>query len=117
MTTREDIRARIKARADEVEKPHPITVPVLGTVYVRLMSALTAAETVERIPDKYAERIIFGAAMALCDEAGERVYDATNKDDLAELGRVDLAVLTQVVAAANKLNGMSEEGAKEAGND
>lgn len=115
---RETLRARIKARGDEIEKAIPFTAPVLGAVYVKLMSAARASALSPALEKAKSDldRIVLSAASSLCDVDGALLYDATNADDLAELARLDLSILNSIVQFSNRKNATSLEGAEEAGN-
>lgn len=85
-----DIRARMTA--DGAEAVRAVEVPKWGTVYVRDVTAGEAdrwrVNAKERLGDLAdVEPTAFAAAITICDENGERVFDPLDAGDLAFLSK------------------------------
>lgn len=84
-------------------KPTKVTVPRWGEVFVR---ALTVAEVEEQSKDTADKsdknRIARGAARLICDEAGNRLFDPSDDDDVALLAQQPWSLLHQVIKASEE---------------
>lgn len=99
-----DIRARMAG--DGAEAVRAVEVPKWGTVYVRDFTAGESdrwrANAKERLGDLAdIEPTAFAAALAICDENGERVFDPLNTDDLAFLSKRRKRDLDLILGAAS----------------
>lgn len=54
----------------------------------------------KRVPDKFA--LARGAAIRVCDENGNLLFDAKNKEDLAELNELGESLLTAIQQGTEK---------------
>lgn len=101
-----DIRSRMAG--DGAEDVRSVEVPKWGTVYVRDPTAGESdrwtAQAKERIGDVAdLDPTAFAAAIVICDESGQRVFDPLNADDLAFLSKRrkrDLNLILQAGAAS-----------------
>lgn len=88
-------------QAVAAEKPVAVAVPKWGTVYVRQLTVAEvdaqAADTADKA-DK--NRIARGACRVLCDEAGVRLFDADDAQDVALVASQPWALLRQVLSAS-----------------
>jgi hypothetical protein len=84
-----DIRARMAA--DGAEEVRAVEVPKWGTVYVRDMTAGESDRWVAKSKELGdlgdVDPSAFAAAMIICDETGQRIFDPLNADDLAFLSK------------------------------
>lgn len=93
--TRDELIAAMKA--DGADKPVKVPVRKWGDVYVRSPS-VEEAENQRRLPDDEVDKhsLARAAALIICDEHGDRVFDPLNDDDIALLSKrraVDLRTL------------------------
>lgn len=90
MSTREQLIPFMRETA--VQKPRAVEVPGWGTVHIR---KLTVGEFDEALDEssKDKNRLARRAALLLCDEAGERLFDPEDSDDVALLARQPLELL------------------------
>lgn len=90
MATREQLIPLMRDTA--VQKPRPVNVPGWGTVHIR---KLTVGEFDEALDEstKDKNRLARRAALLFCDEAGERIFDPDDPDDIALLARQPLELL------------------------
>lgn len=113
-TVAKDLRSRILAANDiKVEK---IAIPEWGgDYYVKIISG-TERDAFE---EGYAEqkmkafRVRF-LVLALCDEAGERIF---KDEDVAELGKKSSVVINRVFEEAWKVNAFTQEAVDALGKD
>lgn len=85
-----DIRSRMAG--DGAESVRSVEVSKWGTVYVRDVTAgesdRWAAQAREKLGDLAdVEPTAFAAAIVICDESGERVFDPMDPEDLAFLSK------------------------------
>lgn len=90
MATREQLIASMRDTA--VQKPRAVEVPGWGTVHVRKLTVGEFDEALDENP-KDSNRLARRAALLLCDEAGERLFNADDPDDIALLARQPLELL------------------------
>lgn len=113
---REDLMKAMQFTASLL--PEPVEVPGWGTLYVKQM---TVAEVTANINDAKIgkddqQALVRGAARVICDESGKLLFDAANADDIALLAKQPWVLLSKIITAANRINGLSEEAQAEAGN-
>ncbi len=75
-----------------------------GTLYVRAVTVGEVDEQDEKIDaaSKDKNRFARAACRVLCDESGQRVFDAANVDDVALLANQPWHLLRKVLDAGNK---------------
>lgn len=90
MATRESLIDLMRATA--AQKPRAVEVPGWGTIHVR---KLTVGEFDDALDEssKDKNRLARRAALLLCDESGERLFDPDDADDIALLARQPLELL------------------------
>lgn len=101
------IRDKIKAAQDRPEET--VEIPEWGVALrVRGMSAADASG-LSKVSDSesYAQRML---ALCVCDEVGSPVY--TTPEDAAEIMAKSLPIVKRLLSAANRVNGIAEEGEK-----
>jgi len=103
------VRDKIKAAKDRPQES--VEIPEWGvTLLVRGLSALDAAAlATDAGSDLYAQRLL---SRCVCDEDGEAIYPTAA--DAAELMAKSLPIVQRLLAAANRVNGQSEDGEKKA---
>lgn len=113
-----DIRALFEARRDIVAKPMPFDVPGFGSVFVKVLSAKAAADNADALakPENAGKHMVLTAAMVICDEVGEPVFNISNPDDIALLEGVDPKTLSTIFTKSRLENAQSAEGVEAAGN-
>lgn len=98
-----EMRAAIEN--DGAEKPHAkVEIPRWGVVYVRDISGDEFDRYTREAKEAFGDlaelhQLAFGAAIVLCDENGERLYDPMNPAHLALLGGKRKRDLEKVVSA------------------
>ena len=103
----EDVRSRMAA--DGAEAVHSVEVPRWGTIHVRDVSVAESdrwsakAREIGNISD--IDPTAFAAAVVICDEAGNRIFDPLNEDDIAFLGKRRKRDLSIVLSAAGADSG------------
>lgn len=106
---RDQLIAAMQAVA--AEKPRAVEVRGWGTVYVRSLTTAEveeaqAEESVDAAKDgkdtpRNRNRLARGAARLLCDEAGTRLFDHNNPDDVALLAKQPWAMLQKILSAGD----------------
>jgi hypothetical protein len=99
--TRDELIAAMKA--DGAETPIAVDVPKWGRVYVRFPS-VAEAEVQKPLPEGEADlhTLARAAALVLCDEKGERMFDPLNADDIALLSARRAADLQKIISAGRE---------------
>ena len=84
--------------------PIPVPTKAWGTVYVRPMTV----DEVDNLEEESASadskdksRIARGACRVICDESGQRIFDASSEEDIALLAKQPWSLLRKVLAAAD----------------
>lgn len=90
MASRESLIALMRETA--VQKPRAVDVPGWGLIHIR---KITVGEFDEALDEssKDKNRLARRAALLLCDEAGERLFDPDDAEDVALLARQPLELL------------------------
>lgn len=87
-------------QADGAEKPIKVDIPAWGAVYVRLPSVAEADAREDEALEAGGKRgYARAAAMVICDENGNRLFDPANEDDIALLSQRRFSDLQQVLLA------------------
>lgn len=98
--TLDDLRKAMDATRNA--PPKEITVPVWGKLWVRPQTVEEADEAADRKPDDDGRkrRLARNAAQVICNEAGERLFDVNNREQLDYLCEQPWELLHKVVQAA-----------------
>lgn len=111
-----DLRQLMMATATVA--PKAVDTKEWGTVHVR---AITVAELEDQSEDtadwKNKRRIARGAARVICDQAGGRVFDPDDQDDVDLIARQPWFLLKQVIDTAESFNASTPKAAEAAKND
>jgi hypothetical protein len=107
---REDLIAAMRATASQ--PPKAVDIDGWGTLHVRppTVAEVDAARQKEEPDDD--KQFARGACRVLCDETGNRIFDADNPEDVNLLAAQPWTMLTKVVAAAK----LASEGVDNKGN-
>lgn len=97
---RDDLIAALKSSAQR--PPLAVEVDGWGTLYVKPPTvAEVDASRQQEEPEGDGKQFARGACRVLCDEAGNRIFDATNAEHVDLLNLQDWAKLQKVIAAAS----------------
>jgi hypothetical protein len=101
------VRDKIKAAKDRPEET--VNIPEWGvTLLVRGLSALDADSlNADKTSESYTYRLL---SLCVRDENGEQVYPTAA--DIGELMTKSLPIVHRLLNAANRVNGISEDGEK-----
>jgi hypothetical protein len=109
---REKLIAAMQATAEQ--PPRDVTIEGWGTLFVKELTVeqvdLQQQEPDESVDGKDRLRFARGAARLICDEKGELIFDATNKDHLELLAKQPWHRLKKVISVGGEENATSEKG-------
>lgn len=113
-----DIRALFEARREIVAKPIPLEIPGFGSVFIKVLSAKAAADNAVALtkPENAGKHLVLSAAMSICDESGDAIFDINKPEDVALLDGIDPKTLTLIFRKSQLENAQSAEGFEAAGN-
>lgn len=110
-------RAQLIAAMAAAAAPRPrvVSVPAWGgDVHVRSLTVAEVEDQAIEKDDKH--RLARAAARVVCDAEGNRLFDPKSDDDIALISQQPWAVLSTVLDAAEKANGLTAEAVEQAGN-
>jgi predicted NodU family carbamoyl transferase len=93
--------AAMQQAAEAAIKPRPVEVPAWGTVYVRDVTVSEVDGDTDDVEADKTTRLARAACRVLCDDAGVRLFDARNAQDVALLSGQPWSVLQKVLAKAD----------------
>jgi hypothetical protein len=98
---RAQLIAAMQATADK--PPVPVVTKEWGTVFVRPLTVDEAdsLQGQDATGAKDKRRLARGACRLICDETGQRLFDANNEDDVGLLARQPWTLLRKVLSAAD----------------
>lgn len=89
-----------------------VTVPQWGTIYVKAptVAEVDATSGFKEPEDGKVRRFARAAARIMCDEHGNRIFDATSEEDIQLLASQPWELLQKVLAAAEAGGGKDDSG-------
>lgn len=98
---RAQLIAAMQATADR--PPVAVATKEWGTVFVRPLTVeeVDSLQGQDTTGAKDKRRLASGACRVICDETGQRLFDANNEEDVALLARQPWSLLRKVLAAAD----------------
>jgi len=87
--------------AEDAEPPKPVTVKGWPTIYVRQATTaeVDAAQAINGVDWKKNAQLSVGAAVVICDEKGNRLFDPNSEEDVKRIGARNWAKLSKVLEA------------------
>lgn len=113
---KQELIAAMQATAAAAAKPRKIQVPGWGDVYVKSLTVEEVDLQQQEPPVEGKDRLRFarGAARLLCDEHGQRLFDATDPDDLELLAKQPWESLKLVITEGSDESATSADGSEAA---